>query len=315
MNRSEDQRLDPIIDILWKYGYFYSDYALIHGLVKESELHLLKRTDSVVQEAIRKYQTVFQPTLQNLMQAYYPPGRVACLDGRVGKATIDLLRSTRCGCPDFVSPERAVEQARFGDQCLEKITTSHNMDLSGISSQELDKIFVQGGKNWEEVLNVSFEYQKDRYPNTHIYAFEAALSGSVLADQMLNVGGCSQNLRGRFDNRNWSVGLLLATLTHEWGHALGWGHVTSDPSAIMYPSIHQAGINRGGKPNSSDIAVMLRLGYTRRTTPPDPGPDPNPDPNPDSKTLFSFTLSTDLPKGTKISLVTNNNDNDGGWKI
>lgn len=286
---------------LVQYGYAYCPG------VSSSSLDLAHR--NAFNTAVRQYQRNFEPELSRLTGDYH--NRDAIIDGDIGPATYDLIvKGQRCGHPDYSDPTQAVENARFGDPCLESITTSHNMNLSGVSDDELDRIFVQAGRNWSDVLNVGFEYRKRDYPRTNIFAFEHPLGGSVLADQMLNVGGCSQQLRGRFDNRVWSYPLLLATCTHEWGHALGWGHVTNDRSAIMYPSIHQAGMQRGGKPNESDIRVMLSLGYQRRTSPPKPPIDPD-----EPKQSFTFSAPFDIKRGQKVTLSINNDGDDDRWSI
>jgi hypothetical protein len=236
--------------------------------VDESHLAKLTLADPVVQGAIRSYQTWFIDDLNSGCQRYHR--KPATADGLIGPATADVLQLPRCGMPDFARPGEPLP-ASFPDSCRNQITTSYRMSLSGLSDSQLKALWVEADQNWADVIDVGFEPRLDDYPNTNIHSSEASLGGSILADQFLSQGRCGDRLRGRFDNRVWAILLFLATCTHEHGHALGVGH-SNDSLATMYAMITQASMARRGKPNSSDIAMMLRQGYKRRTSPPPPPP-------------------------------------------
>ena len=293
---------DKLIERLDRFGYFHAP-----GVCEpDRPFDELTRDSESVKQAIAVYQWVFEPDLSTLTRKYH--GRAAVVDGDAGAATWDLIVNTpRCGHPDFFPSSAAVQEARFPDSCRESITTSYKMQLRGLSDSELMELWIRADQNWADAINVSFVLKKESYPNTNIYAFEAALSGSVLADQYLSQGGCGNRLRGRFDNRTWSRALFLATCTHEHGHALGYGHVTRDRNAIMYPSIHQNGMARGGTPNESDIRAMLSLGYKRRVGKPDK-PDK---PDPDGQTIHTF----DVPRAGKVEVRYADGEPDNGWNI
>ena len=202
-------------------------------------------------------------------------GRRSIIDGDLGPATAQSLRLPRCGHPDYLPPNAASEEANWPEACRRNITTSYKMRLKGLSDKQLAELWQEADMHWEREFDIHFEFRPNDYPSTRIYAFEAALGGSVLADQFLANNSCSFRSRGRFDNRTWNDVLFVTTCTHEHGHALGLPHV-NDRAATMYPSITQASMSRRGKPNASDIRNMLARGYQRRTTPVPPKPPENP---------------------------------------
>lgn len=281
---------DDIKQKLFDTGHFFSPEALVVELVKEEDLPKLTLEDPVVVAAVKSYQEYFKDDLDELTfrgVAFGGFHRESIPDGEVGPNTEILLSKVRCGVPEFLHPE-AQEPANWPIACRNEITTSYKMNLPGVNAEQLQAIWLEGDGNWEKELDLKFVLRLQDYPNTRIFAFAQNLSGSVLADQYLATGDCGTRLQGRFDVRSWSTLLLLATVTHEHGHALGLGHL-QDSNAIMYPSIHQAGMARRGAPNNTDIAAMLQLGYKRRTAPPIP-PIPPTDP-----TMYRVVLESAAP--------------------
>lgn len=291
---------NPIIKKLDSYGYFDAPEVVgVYGVLSSLERQQLGLSDIAARAAVKLYMEWFAPDLNQLCAKYHD--REVIIDGEAGPAFYELMQMPRCGHPDYLPA--GTEEARFPDACRERITTSYKMRLSGLSDSLLEELWIRADQNWADVLNVNFELLQSSYPQTNIYAFEAALGGSVLADQYLSQGSCNNRLRGRFDNRTWSRALFLATCTHEHGHALGLGHL-NDRSAIMYPSIHSAGMARGGTPNSSDVNAMVRLGYRRRTSPPKPPEKPT------GKVIAEFKVTT-----PGVYQIRSKTDEDGGWEL
>ena len=285
---------------LEQYGYFHCPEVSERHTKEE----IAERTDDVIETALAKWQDVFAPDLDEFTRKYHR--RPSNADGDEGPATYDAMNLPRCGHPDFQSA--VAEQARFPDRCRERITTSYRMNLSGLTPEQLREYWIEAGALWERKINVKFVLQLENYPRTNVYAFEARLGGNVLADQYLSQGGCGDQLRGRFDNRNWNKRLFVPTCGHERGHALGYGHVTSDRTALMYPSITEASMNRGGEPNESDIRAVLSIGYRRRTEPIPPDDDTPTDPK--KRLIHEFNY-----RGEQIEIYATGKGGDDGWVI
>lgn len=300
---------NPIIDALARYGYFYAPESLLIDDVSGS-IDKLTMGDQVVHAALQVYQETFAHQLNSLARHYHR--REAHLDGEPGPATHDLLVLVpRCGVPDYAHPDE--EAARFPDSCVKEITTSYRMDLAGLSADTLERLWKEADQNWANALEVDFIFQPDKYPNTNIYSAKRALGGSTLAWQVLSQGRCGDRLEGAFDNRTWNEVLFVTTCTHEHGHALGLGHVTSDRTATMYPSITNASMARRGAPNESDIKALLSLGYDRRTTPVPP-PAPPDGPTPPSESFATIVPTRSIEAGKRY-LIVPESAVDGGWRF
>lgn len=262
-----------VITMLFQFGHFYSPEALAVELVEEKDLPRLTLDDPVTQAAIRSYQKFFKSDLdQFTMRAESFGGfrRESVADGKLDEPAVELLTMPRCGVPDYAHPE--AEQANWPDSCRNEITTSYRMTLPGVNAAQLEALWREADGHWEKEFQLSMPLRLSDYPNTRIFAFAANLPGSVLADQYLATGNCGSRLQGRFDIRDWTSTLLVTTIAHEHGHALGLGHLNNN-LATMYPSITNASMSRRGAPHSSDIQAMLNLGYRRRTAPQPPPPD------------------------------------------
>lgn len=321
--RPEELRLfpsvhtDEVIDRLYQFGYFFCpEVWQSYGELKPERIAKFTRDDTAVKIAVKKYQSMFKPQLDEAVRRLHFTSRESVCDGEASLGTEFILtKMDRCGYPDFekrfrINADEPLE-ARFGDACRNRITTSHRLRLRGLTDQQIANVWSLAGTHWSDRLDLDFVLEQDKYPRTHQYAFMANLGGNVLADQMLTNGSCSATLRGRFDSgRSWTFRLAVPTAAHERGHTLGWGHENRDREALMYPIIHEAGMRRGGTPNETDIRNMERIGYRRRDKPPIPE-------DPQERTTFGqFVATTDIKKGTKVFLVSkhgnNNNDDDGG---
>lgn len=287
-----------LIERLFDLGHFYAPDAVHEGLVTQADLDKLVLTDRVTQAAVRSWQSWFADDVDEFAMAHHR--RRAIIDGDAGPATIQSLNKPRCGHPDYMPPNEAREEANWPEDCRRNITTSYKMTLRGLSDEDVARLWQEADMNWEREFDVGFVFQPQNYPNTRIYAFKANLGGSTLADQFLATNSCSFRSRGRFDNRTWNEVLLVTTITHEHGHALGLPH-SRDRAATMYPSITQASMARRGKPNAADARNMLARGYKRRTTPLPPPPPPPKDPTDETFKIERNKL-THVPSGDSIML-------------
>lgn len=285
-----------IIQLLWQYGHFFSPEAMAVGSVQETDLPTLTLQDAVVMAAVHSYQKFFKADLDQLtMRAVEFGGhrRESIPDGDVGPSTVDLLKLPRCGVADFLPATESPLEANWPTACRNEITTSYAPNMAqqiGVPVATLEALWKEADANWEREFELQMPLRLGDYPNTRIFAFAANLQGSVLADQYLATGNCGFRSQGRVDVRDWTSQLLVTTLSHEHGHALGLNHLNNS-LALMYPSIHAASLARRGAPHESDIAAMVALGYRRRTSPPAP-PAP---PVPPTTNKYRVTVESDSP--------------------
>lgn len=282
-----------ILNKLDQYGY----------LRAANEAHPNDTLQNKHRYALKSYQRRYQHELDAIMPRYYDRASVA--NGKEGPASYDLLMAPRCGCDDFrYSYSAGKSDASFPISCRERITTSYRMSLSGFDDAELERLWIEADKRWTEAIDVAFELRQADYPATNIHASKKNLGGSTLAWQYLSQGGCGDRLEGAFDSRPWTEPLFVATCAHEHGHALGLNHVPGEAN-LMNPYITQRAQRDRGKPSDADIAAALRLGYRRRTTPPDK-PDPPTGPA-DSVIYLSGNLAAGMYELRKVA--TGDDDN------
>lgn len=270
-----DPKVDPRIDKLARYGY-------LRG-VKKTDLPKLKvNKDSEVKAAVKLYQETFSHEMNHLTKEVH--GRLAQPDGILGPATDLLLDMPRCGAPDF----GVAQEARWPDSCKDRLSVSYFFDR--IDENIAKKAWEVALGWWRNAIEMGFELRDQFSRDTHIWATDSSLSGSILAWSMLAQGSCAQNAEQRYNTRvNWTVIYLARTMAHELGHAFGMGHLNTR-SALMYPSIQPH-----DGPQPPDIEYMVRLGYTKRTTPP-----PEPPPQPPTGGFWSGTIKN--TEGTTVVL-------------
>lgn len=284
-----------------EFGHHWSPAVIAAGGIDETALDKLTLADLPVKLMVQSYQQWFASELDKLTMRSPEFGghaRASIADGDVGDCTRLLLTMPRCGEPDYQNPLTAIEEGNWPEQCRYEITTSYQMNLSGLSEAQLASLWQEADRNWSDVLNVAFEFRPQDYPNTRFFAFAHRFGGSILADHYLAISDCSARLQGRYDTRTWSPVLFVTTSTHEKGHGLGFNH-TNDSSSTMYPSITDASMNRRGRPNGTDLREARRVGYTERTSPPEPeppGPQP-PGPQPPEPSAYAVEFEPITIKG------------------
>ncbi len=229
------------------------------------------------ERAIARYQEFFKGALDEAAQTFYQ--RDIKADGDWGDVSGYELGKARCSVADIWTQQEiaAREEGNWPDSCRMELTISHvpGMTLRGLDGQRgIEEMIDESLKNWMDVIEMRIiRVSSSQWPQTNIYIEDARLGGSVLADQFLAISQCSYRSKGRMDNdRTWSSALAVSTRSHEDGHAFGLGHSRSTADT-MSPSINSQTLGRRGMPSSGDVAAMLRIGYEKRTSTPDP-PDP-----------------------------------------
>ena len=241
-----------LVDRLTRWGYLRSGVALA--------------------DAIRWYQENHAPALDELATVYH--GRYAVrarsaadLDGDIGPATAQVMNSRYCDTPDIL-PGSAIEEANWPTSCRQEITVSWNFKAApGLTEAETTAVWQAVKEEYERLFDLTMILRgADGYGTSRINAQLLALPGSTLAWSYLANNNCGARLQQSYDTTiRWSMGLAIGTWKHEIGHALGMNHTPNDRNSLMYPSMNgQSGLNQ------TDIAQMQRLGYARRTKPPDP---------------------------------------------
>jgi len=185
------------------------------------------------------------------------------VDGDFGPVTATALKSRYCACPDIL-PAGAPSKWGFND-----LTVWH--DMQSLSDLDEVELYMEALSMWSAVTPLTFTWWAQGN-SAKVNIFEHARridgSGKILAWSELPPANAGRNvqLEQRFDtSESWPRNLLLPTMAHELGHALGLGHL-QDPDALMYPYM-----NGTQKPAAPDIRAIQELYGSS-------GPDPKPPP-------------------------------------
>lgn len=189
-------------------------------------------------------------------------GQEAVADGVIGRATEMAIVRPRCSCPDMVNGEMASRDVvrAFPLDCRKAIKVWYDFSrnpLKGVTKAEVHKALLSALRSWEAVIGVKFQLVESKR-QAHIWATSSPISGNTLAWSMLSNSSCGDKLEQRINSKvKWDFQYLWAVWCHEIGHALGFGHLTTDRNALMYPyanrNIHT--------PQSSDVGLAVRHGY------------------------------------------------------
>jgi len=216
-------------------------------------------------ECVAAFQRNHAPHLDDLCHRIH--GRDLNIDGIIGPATAFVMNTRFCDAPD-VMPDATVEEANWPTACRNDITVSWDFsEAPGLTEVETTAIWESVKEEYERLFEMGIVLEKVKFPKTRIYAMLGQLFGPTLAWSYLATSDCDDRLKQMYDNTiRWSVKLATGTWKHECGHAFGMRHTPNDPKSLMYPSMNgQTGLN------DTDIEQMIRLGYKRRTSPPDTG--------------------------------------------
>jgi len=231
-------------------------YGHLDELIPYQNIRRLHMEGPEVTAAIASYHAWFEQEMDELCLTHHR--RPLNQDRLYGPALEQLLSTPRCGRRDIPSATD-IDEANIPVACRMNATESFSFSLPGLSAEQTTAIFESGAKNWADRIKVRMRRIASGAMRPIILA---NLGGSTLADQTLPRNSCSDRLPGRFNGSfTWSIARSTATETHELGHFFGLRHERTDRAAIMWPSIHQAGMARGGTPNASDVRQAVALGY------------------------------------------------------
>lgn len=226
--------------------------------------HMLPGDD--VDKGVASFQDFFQEELDSDCKKLH--GRRLHVDGDAGPATLNLMDRPRCGCPDKL-PMGGPMEANWPEGCRDDLQVHWQREGLNLPAEDVDKSFLFALRSWSAVIDVGFVQVENRH-RAQIWSTNGPLSGSTLAWSYLAQNTCNARLEQRYNTRTrWDRQYLQAVVAHEYGHALGSGHLRS-PEALMYPYARRDVF----KPSRVDIDWFYRLGYENpEPEPPEPPED------------------------------------------
>lgn len=278
-----------VIDLLWKYGHFRNP-AYKNGPsagVQEADLHTLTLADTAVQEALKSYQHLQKPMLDDLSVKAH--GRRAVADGEYGPATKALLDLPRCGMPDYgAAAMEAIGNGSWGTCVLDKYPNNNaivvSFNLAGLPAF-LKPVFDQ---TWANVVDAYAEIglaliRDDASTKTNIKASfvnpttvtPTNLRGGWIGLGIVGWNGiqCSETIWCMFDYRYQPANVVREWTTlikHELGHNMGLQHSSG---GVMNPSIIN-GLPTSWKGDVSYNYLAKWFGGERVVTTPTTPPSP-----------------------------------------
>lgn len=301
-----------IIEMLWKYGHFRNPaYPDTHA-VGQADLSKLTLADRLVQEAVRSYQHLQKPVLDELSTDIH--GRRGVADGIVGPATQRLLDMPRCGAPDYAMTPEELGSGRWGQCKLDLYPRDHAVTVSWDLSKCPDFLKPVFEQVWKRVQEAYAEVgialvRTDGDPKSNLQLKftvpqqEAGnLRGNWIGLAIVAWGGilCTDTIWGMFDlkfNPPNTVNEWTTLIKHEIGHMMGLEHSSG---GVMNPSIvYGLPVSWKGDPSWSTLARWY--GGIPVTPPATPGPSPPTTPTPPSSPIVPDFEGT--YKGRPVVLV------------
>lgn len=239
--------VDPLVDLLWRYGHFRNPLHPELAEIKESDLDGLSLTDAVVKKAIASYQEFFSEQLNAATLDTY--GRMASIDGEIGPCTAALLMADRCQCPDFEQAlvdhnlMEATGSGSWPHSCYPEYPNIHVVKIS-VNPNRMPSFLKPV---WEEVKKNTYQAYAEiglkiiwlgANEDAHIKMTFESLRGSTIGLAIVGRGQkCSTRMWAKFDPgyhprnivREWTTLVM-----HELGHNMGLGH---SRGGVMNPSV------------------------------------------------------------------------------
>lgn len=198
-----------------------------------------------------------------------------------------------CGVPESVLAVAAEHLAQWP---FKRLTWTVADPLPGLSDGDWQEAFRLATSYWAEVCGLEFAYTPNAR-TANILATAGRIDGpsGTLAWSELPAGTARQ-LTQKYDTgeQRWTISEtprggeldIVRVVCHEVGHAIGLGHLSA--GALLAPT-YSASVRR---PQSQDIAEVVRR-YGKRVSPtpiPTPTPAPAPAPTPGGSTLNNFLV-------------------------
>lgn len=264
-----------------RYNHFANpDYPDLQALLTatDKELSLITPSDTLYKDAAASIQAS-DANLDTFTQAFH--GRLSVADGDVGPATLALIKTPRCGCPDFPDPNAAMGEGGW-PSCDPEHPGVHSirihLDTSKANSHWKNKLGVvmRAGKKISAEIGLHVRFLVDTGDDDVEESITwGSISGNTIGWNYLpKPDTCLQVLDGKIDNgykANDKYSSILCI--HEWlGHGIGLPHTRG---GIMNPSIINTDLSWKNDPSYSRLKRYY--GGKPLDTPETPDPTPPPE--------------------------------------
>lgn len=282
--------MDPAEVIKFLHAYGHLEFPFGHQQDIPSDLSKLTLQDEVVREALRSHQS-FDYGYVRAVKVHHGRQRQLVPDGDIGPATIEMLQTARCGCPDYAAAHDADEAVGSGSW----------KGCHGIGNFHAAKIHVTNSPpdflapHWDTVKRrvvqayeeIGLRWMFDAPQGGH----QTELTFADRSDGWIGLAIVGQGetctsqpiwlkLLKTYRGGNSAEQIIIqwTTLTkHELGHNCGLGH---SRGGVMNPSIVD-GLPISWVGDQSESLLRRKFGGERVPgNSPDPGPGPGPGPFP-----------------------------------
>ncbi|HWL09375.1 MAG TPA: hypothetical protein VNQ76_13285 [Planctomicrobium sp.] len=233
-----------IIRLLNSTGHLAMPFGKQQGVWPVDEEEKLSLQVAEVREAVRSYQSMYSSTMEHLVAKHHPDRSSVQVipDGDIGPATLELLGTSRCACPDYAQSiaEPALGSGNWkschgiGDfHCAKvKLVNSFPSFLAPV----WDEVWARVVAAYDEV-GLRFELTNGNDYNTTIEFVNP--NGGWIGLAIVGTGSlsCTSKIWSKYD-RNFRPSNVLSEWTslikHELGHNCGLDHSSG---GVMNPYI------------------------------------------------------------------------------
>lgn len=234
MNSTSDSLTDrELVTLLDFYGHLRAPFGESREVT--TPVADLRATDQVVRDAVESYQTFHAAAMEPIIAAFYPQrwSPVVKPDGIVDRVTSQLMRTTRCACPDYFDAALPAERAGVGSwKGCHGVGDFHSaiVKFMGPPPAFLTPYMPQ---IWQRVVDefaaLGMLLRRDDSsvrPNIEVHFVKPDGNWAGLA-QVGNRQTCGEKLWSKFD-RDYAPADLVTRWTvlmlHEFGHIMGLMH-------------------------------------------------------------------------------------------